>query len=715
MPRPVTSAGRYRPGLDGIRAFAVAGVLAYHFDATWLPGGLLGVGVFFTLSGFLITSILMSTWERRGNLNLGDFWLRRARRLFPALVLVLASVVVATLIVAPSQLGARLRDSFAAAFYVTNWADIFSGNSYFEQTAGPSPFDHLWSLAVEEQFYLIWPLILLALLHLRRGQYVRVGILTSGLAALSFVLMYWLTEPGFDHTRVYEGTDTRAGGVLVGAALAIFLHASRTQSARLGVPAWDERPAPQWLDVVGVAGLAVIAYLAVTTDEYSTSLYTYGILVLSIATVAVIAAAAHPGSRVAKWLSVAPLRWVGERSYGIYLWHMPIIALMPAAFLADQPWLRSSLALALTLALATASWALVENPIRIYGLRASLQRSFRSPLSPVKVTPGVGAQHVHSTYADGEADALRLGVRPPRVHALVGSVMVVAMGASLVSCSAVVSNSSEAQLASSQAPAAEVSESTSPTPGQSTPTRSSLPSEHVPPVVADTSATPKSTPDDKVSAIADPPTSATMTSCKEVVHVGDSTSLGLIPGGGLSESNQVIAQYERVGVDDASTDVKGARSIVERWHDEPNAQEAVKAKIDSGYTGCWVIAMGTNEVANQAVGGSYPLAKRIDLIMDEVGGAPVLWPTVKTLKTKGPWDDSGMTELSDELKAACERYPNLRVYDWRSEVKDKWFINDGIHFTSTGYTERGKRIADALANAFPEGGQPSSTCFVSSD
>lgn len=751
MPRPATPSGHYRPGLDGIRALAVAAVLAYHFDAPWLPGGLLGVGVFFTLSGFLITSILMSTWERCGNLNLKDFWLRRARRLMPALVLVVTAVVVATVAVAPSQLGSRLRESFGAAFYVTNWVDIVGGDSYFDQFTGPAPFDHLWSLAVEEQFYLIWPLILLALLHMRRGQHLRVGLLTSGLAAASFALMWRLAEPGFDHTRVYEGTDTRAGGVLVGAALAIFLHAARTQSAALGTAAWDERPAPWWLDALGVAGLATITFLALTTDQYSTSLYTYGILALSLATVAVVAAAAHPHSRVAGWLSLGVLRWVGERSYGIYLWHMPIIALMPVAFLGDQPWLRGGVALALTLMISATSWTLVENPIRTRGLRASLQRPRQAPGHAV-AAPGAQASQAnpapdgaqapqafpaaHTAHAApasaGDRDApaghppARAGapnhLAPPTPHrhvpAAVGSVLVVLLGATLVSCSAIVSSAAvEPGTALGQAPATTApldptsagsagADATRSTPAISaTPT----PAETLPPILADSSATPEDTPFAQVSANAKP-----RTSCTAVVHVGDSTSLGLVEDGGLDKRDQVVAQYTRVGVKDAAANVKGARSIVERWHDEPNAQDAVKAKVDDGYDGCWVIAMGTNEVANQSVGGSHPLAERIDLIMSEVKGAPVLWPTVKTQKTTGPWQDTGMTEMSNELRAACARYPNLRVYDWRSEVKDAWFEADGIHFTTNGYKERGHRFADALAHAFPADGPPSDSCFVSS-
>jgi hypothetical protein len=174
------------------------------------------------------------------------------------------------------------------------------------------------------------------------------------------------------------------------------------------------------------------------------------------------------------------------------------------------------------------------------------------------------------------------------------------------------------------------------------------------------------------------------------------------------------AQLERVGVRTVRTDILGARSIVEKWHDQPNAQEAVEAIRDRGYSGCWTVAMGTNDAANQAVGGVYSYAQRIDLLMHRIGGQPVLWLTVKSLRSTGPYADANMRRFDDALRAACARYPDLRIYDWRSEVRDSWFISDGIHFTSAGYAERARRIADALARAFPAHGGPSASCVVGS-
>jgi hypothetical protein len=178
------------------------------------------------------------------------------------------------------------------------------------------------------------------------------------------------------------------------------------------------------------------------------------------------------------------------------------------------------------------------------------------------------------------------------------------------------------------------------------------------------------------------------------------------------KNNWVDAQYRKAGVQDVETDIAGARSIVERWHNQPNAQDVVEARLSRGYQGCWVMAMGTNEAANQAVGGPVTSRDRIDLVMKQIGDRPVLWVTVKTQNSSGPYADRGMKKWNQALADGCTRYPNMRVYDWASQVKNSWFIDDGIHFTTRGYAERGKRVARALATAFPQGGQAPAGCLV---
>ena len=371
MPRPAGSETRYVPGLDGVRAIAVAAVVGYHLGAPWLPGGLLGVGVFFTLSGYLITTILITTWDRSGTLNLSHFWLRRARRLLPALIMVLIVVLVATPVLDNDVLPERGIEALAAVFYVSNWVTIASDVSYFQRFSGPGPLDHLWSLAVEEQFYLLWPLVLLVLFKALRGRVDRMAQVALGLAAVSFLLMLLLATPGFDNSRAYQGTDARAGGLLIGAALAMVWPPTQ-QASKVSA---DRRLI---VDLSGVAALAIIISMFVFTNEYSMWLYRGGILLLSLATAVLVAAAVHPASVVGPVLGVLPLRWIGERSYGIYLWHLPVVAFMPQAVLATRPLVRAGVQLALIILLSALSWALLENPIRRQGLFGALgQRRYQ--------------------------------------------------------------------------------------------------------------------------------------------------------------------------------------------------------------------------------------------------------------------------------------------------------------------------------------------------
>src|SRR5277367_4056119 len=255
MPKPVGSGQRYVPGLDGLRAIAVLAVIAFHEQFSWAPGGMLGVGVFFTLSGYLITDLLLNRWHSTGGVQLGKFWLARARRLLPALFVMLAIVAAWVTLLDRARLSSLRGAVAAAATYSSNWYLIVKGQSYFARFAPPQPLDHLWSLAVEEQFYLIWPwLLLLGLICLRHRSTAAIRWLappTLALAAASAVAMYVLYHPAVDPTRVYEGTDTRACGLLIGAALAMLWSSGRAARSAKGIQ--------RALDVPGFAGLAVIA------------------------------------------------------------------------------------------------------------------------------------------------------------------------------------------------------------------------------------------------------------------------------------------------------------------------------------------------------------------------------------------------------------------------------------------------------------------------
>jgi peptidoglycan/LPS O-acetylase OafA/YrhL len=680
MPRPAGSDTRYLPGLDGIRAVAVAAVVGYHLGTPWLPGGLLGVAVFFTLSGYLITSILISTWDRRGDLDLRHFWLRRARRLLPALIMVLIVVLVATPVLDNDVLPERGIQAFAALFFVSNWTTIASDVSYFQRFSGPGPLDHLWSLAVEEQFYLLWPLVLLLLFKTLRLRLERMALVTLGLAAVSFMLMLLMAAPGFDNSRVYEGTDARAGGLLIGAALAMVwpptqLASKISANRRLIV------------DLLGGSALVIIVTMFVVTNEYSIWHYRGGILLLSLATAVLVGAAVHPASVVGPVLGVLPLRWIGERSYGIYLWHLPVVAFMPQAVLATRPLVRAGVQLALIILLSTLSWALLENPIRRQGLIGAL---------------GQPRYQVLAAPADaGSPETPRVRRRTPAV--ISGSVALLLIATASLTATAALRPPEAPQ---TEEPPAEINL-------------------EAPPVPTDTADDEQDVPDQSVlaktrvggsaaSLVNDQPKAREFqTSCGQVVHIGDSTSIGLMSSAYQpNKENWVDTQYRKVGVREVGTDISGARSIVERWRHQPNAQDAVQAELDRGYRGCWVMAMGTNEAANRAVGGPVSSNERIDLIMKLIGDRPVLWLTVKTQKAHGPYANGEMRKWNAALLDGCMRYPNMRVYDWAGQVEDSWFINDGIHFTTRGYMERGKRIAQALARAFPKQGSSPGECQV---
>ena len=652
MPEPVRSGQRYLPGLDGLRAIAVLAVVAYHIGLGWAQGGLLGVGVFFTLSGYIITDLLLGQQARTGSLQLADFWLRRARRLLPALFVMLTVVVGWVALFDRTQLAALRGMVASAALYVSNWWLIAQHQSYFSRFGPPSPLGHLWSLAVEEQFYLVWPWLVLLGLRLYRGrrrasdEYYGLAVAALVLAAVSATAMALLFHPGFDQTRIYEGTDTRAFGLLIGAALA-FVWPSRKLRASMS------KASTRCLDGIGVVGLLVIGALVWRTTEYSAFLYQGGLVLLSVATALVVAAVAAPASRVGRVLGIKPLRWIGVRSYGIYLWHYPIIVLTTPAN-GGESLARGAAQLAASVAAAALSWRFIEEPIR-HGAIGRLWARLR----------GSGWRAVQ-----GQGWAA-LGVSSVTVVAaacgLAGAVPAVSPGTPVVSAA------SASSLLGTSA-------------GQTVDTPPSGLSSFGPPA-------PPAAPESAAQLL---------TSCRSVVHIGDSTSDGLVlPAYQPDPALRIAAQYQRVGVTTFIPEVSGARSIVETWHGFPNGYTVAEQLIDQGYHGCWVIALGTNDAADVAVGSNVGLPARIQRMMSLIGDQPVMWVNVISLLASGPYSDRNMQQWNQALLQACPSYPNMRVYDWAAAAKPSWFIPDGIHYNPQGYAERSRLIADALAHAFP--------------
>ena len=365
MPRPVEGTSPYLPGLDGIRAVAVLAVIAYHLNFGWAPGGLLGVQVFFVLSGYLITDLLVAEYRRNHGIGLARFWIRRARRLLPALFVMLFVVVGWATLFDRDQLATLRSDLPAGIFYVSNWWFIFHHVSYFARFGPPSPLGHLWSLAIEEQFYLVWPLVILVgmrWIHTKRT----LILVALAMAAGSALEMAVLFSPDGDPTRVYDGTDTRAFALLIGAALAFGLPRNRTFAT-------VTPSARRLLNFVGGASLLGILVMFWHTNQYEPFLYGGGMVLLSILTALVIAVTIHPGSQLRSILGWEPLRWVGERSYAIYLWHYPIIVLT-TPLNAPPGARRATLQLLATFLIAAASWRYIEQPVRHGALGRQWQR-----------------------------------------------------------------------------------------------------------------------------------------------------------------------------------------------------------------------------------------------------------------------------------------------------------------------------------------------------
>lgn len=348
---------RYMPGLDGLRALSVLAVIAYHLDLKWAQGGLLGVGIFFVLSGYLITDQILLEWKTYRRLSLMDFWLRRIRRLLPAMICMLGFVAVWLIGSDPPLFQALKGEFLSSLFYVNNWYLIFHEVSYFESFGPPSPIGHLWSLSIEEQFYLVWPIVLVIGIKLapRRGKLMLWLLAGAAVSALAMAVIY---EPGTDPSRVYYGTDTRAFALLIGAALAVIWPSWKLNGA-------ISTSARSLLDVSGSLGLVILMILIFGTNKLDDWLYRGGFLFIALLTAAITAVLVHPASRLGKIMGCEPLKWIGKRSYSLYIWHYPVMILTNSAANVEAGGLgRVFLQLAISLLLSALSYKYVEEPIR---------------------------------------------------------------------------------------------------------------------------------------------------------------------------------------------------------------------------------------------------------------------------------------------------------------------------------------------------------------
>jgi lysophospholipase L1-like esterase len=386
-------------------------------------------------------------------------------------------------------------------------------------------------------------------------------------------------------------------------------------------------------------------------------------VLLSLGTLLVIAAVVHPASRLGPVLGCRPLRWIGVRSYGIYLWMFPIIVLTTPVVTQGVDLLRASLQVAASFAVAALSWRFVEEPIRHGALGRLWARLRAGALRPRALSPRV-----------------RLGAIAALVTLLVACVGLA--GAAPPAHLSFLSADSPQQVAEAALSGGTIKRTTTLVRASGHP--DAAPGAELRPPVPIT------------------PEPSNRTSCQSVVHIGDSTSEGLVSHDYLPKrADRIEARYAHVGVKTEHMEISGATSIVETLPGGTNAQEVAQQLIAGGYRGCWVLALGTNDTADVYVGSSVDLETRVDRMMSIIGDQPVLWVNAKSLVASGPYAEPNMQKWNSALRAVCSKYPNMRIFDWASVVKDSWFIPDGIHYTSPGYAERARLIAKALARAFP--------------
>ncbi|MEB6322317.1 acetyltransferase [Staphylococcus xylosus] len=353
---------RYMPGIDGLRAIAVIGIIIYHLNKQWLTGGFLGVDTFFVISGYLITSLLLFEYESTGIINLKQFWLRRIRRLIPAMLVLVIVVTVATLIFKPGEIVNIKQDVFAAVFYVSNWWYIATDVNYFEQFAF-MPLKHLWSLAIEEQFYIIFPIVFILLL-LTIKKYRNVTLVFWIISLISLLAMIIISQYQTGHSRVYFGTDTRLQTMLLGVIFAFVW------------PPFKLKRNPNYIlrtiiDSIGVVAIALLLMLFFKVNDNSNWIYHGGFYLISLLTLFVIISAVHPSGYFAKILGNPLFIYIGKRSYSLYLWHFPVISFIHSYYVDGQlPAYVYVIDIILTIVLAEISYRYIETPFRKQGIRA---------------------------------------------------------------------------------------------------------------------------------------------------------------------------------------------------------------------------------------------------------------------------------------------------------------------------------------------------------
>ncbi len=626
-------------GLDGVRAIAVLLVLVYHFWPQYLPGGMIGVDIFFVISGYLITALLLREGAYTGKMDIVSFWVRRLRRLVPAfalLTLVVGSL--ALLVGGDAQVGLG-RQILGAFTYSSNWLLIWAGNDYFTQTS-PELMTNFWSLAVEEQFYLFWPVVMVFVFMFTAKWWQR-ALAPGALGALSLLAAVVLGLLGASTTRLYYGTDTHLYGLMLGVLLAMMIPWSM-------YPPIDDRLYPVvgygngiwgWLrQLVGWVSLAAVLPFALTLSDHSSWLMPWGLLVGSLLGMGMIQALlpdvrGGTSGLFRSLLSLAPLRWIGQRSYGIYLWHWPLMVLAHYTFgAARSPWVNVGVLL-LTLIVAGLSYMYVEQPVRQLGFRGALSAWFSAMVAPTGRALPVGA----AVLAGVTLIATVLAVRT--APAMTEAEAVVAAGANYAQASAPVpqpSSASAAPTASADPSAsAEPAESASPSPNSST----------APSAAVDGS---------------------------QVTIVGDSVTLASsIALGEAMPQALVNAEVSRTS--------SAALPVVEQLLGSGQMREVLVFSVTANST-------FTFDQLEQLKGSVSPNGERKIVLVTGVGPANLTW-----------------IEPSNQVirEFAAQNPGTVFIADWQAAAKGhpEYLVSDGVHPMGEGIVAYSQTVKDAVAKA----------------
>lgn len=645
---PARPKSRYIPALDGLRTLAVVAVVLYHLNLTWAQGGLLGVTIFFVLSGYLITRLLLNEVAKTGRIDLKSFWIRRIHRLFPAVVTVVVVTCALCTIFNHVMLTKMRPDILSSLLFFNNWWQIAQNVSYFNALGDPSPLTHFWSLAIEEQFYLIWPPLLFAMvsMHVSKPNTRRVVL---GLSAVSALAMMMLYNPAADPSRVYYGTDTRVFSLLLGAWMAFIpdrdlapVRLAHRQglgrlvsAAKRGKldknakgghdektdPAADTAPAqpsalvrfwssPASIDVLGVVGLVGLAAMVALTNGYTAFQYRGGTLLCSILTLMVIAACVQPQGMVARVLSAEPLVWVGKRSYSIYLWHYPLLLLMnPVANINDTPWWQYILQVLLVVAVAECSYRFIETPFR----KGAFGRTV-------------------SEFRDGTATPANWVRSHIPVCATCSIVLVIALGGLIFVPETSALSGEGAEVLNKEA------KNTAPT-------------------------------DQQAADGTDKDNDGFPDGSYDLLMIGDSVSLRAV------DSFDGVFPHSHIDAE------KGRQFDAGRATFEGYLQQNLAGKIV-------VFALGTNGLVTD---------NQIDAIMADAGDKRIV--VFVNTRSPQPWVGSANQAIAN----AATRYKNVRVIDWYgySANRNDLFDGDGTHLSATGVTEYLNLIHDAVKKDLP--------------